>query len=124
MRVNAGTVTAYIEELPDDRRKAFSTLRTMMEKAAPAAKPTMKYGLPTWEWHGPLFALASRPRVMEIYVAEADLVAKRKRTLGDVEVGTSSIRFKRIEDLKLDVVAQLFEEAAARRKGGPKAPGA
>jgi uncharacterized protein YdhG (YjbR/CyaY superfamily) len=94
----------------------------MIEKAAPQAKPTMKYGLPTWEWNGPLFALASRPHTLELYVAEPDLVTKREKILGDVEVGTASIRFKRIEDLNLEIVAALLADAADRRKGGPTAP--
>ena len=59
---------------------------------------------------------------MELYVAEPDLVAKRKKSLGSVEVGTSSIRFKRIEELNLDIVAGLLTDAADRRKGGAKAP--
>jgi len=49
-------------------------------------------------------------------------VAKRKKTLGDVEVGTASVRFKRIEDLNLAIVAALLADAADRRKGGPTAP--
>ena len=122
MKLNEGTVSAYLAELPVERRKALETLRAMIEKAAPQAKPTMKYGLPTWEWNGPLFALAARPLGLELYVAEADLVARRKKTLGDVEVGTASVRFKRIEDLNLATVASLLADAAERRKGGPKAP--
>jgi len=122
MKSNAGTVSAYLDELPVERRKALETLRAMIEKAAPKARPTMKYGLPTWEWNGPLFALAARPHGMELYVAEPDLVAKRKKTLGDVEVGTASVRFKRIEDLNLAIVAALLADAADRRKGGPTAP--
>ncbi len=122
MKSNAGTVSAYLGELPLERRKALETLRGMIEKAAPQAKPTMKYGLPTWEWNGPLFALAARPHGLELYVAEADLLAKRKKTLGDVEVGTASVRFKRIEDLRLEVVEALLADAADRRKRGPTAP--
>jgi len=122
MKSNAGTVSAYLNELPAERQKALETLRGMIEKAAPQAKPTMKYGLPTWEWNGPLFALAARPHGMELYVAEPDLLTKRKKTLGDVEVGTASVRFKRIEDLNLGIVAALLADAADRRKRGPTAP--
>jgi len=122
MKSNAGTVSAYLDELPAERRKALETLRGMIEKAAPQAKATMKYGLPTWEWNGPLFALAARPLGLELYVAEADLLVRRKKSLGDVEVGTASVRFKRIEDLKLEVVAAVLADAAERRKGAAKAP--
>jgi uncharacterized protein YdhG (YjbR/CyaY superfamily) len=124
MKSNAGTVSAYLSELPEEQRKALEALRAMIERAAPKAKPTMKYGLPSWEWNGPLFALAARPRAMELYVAEPDLVAKRKKTFGDVEVGTASVRFKRLEDLNLEIVAALLADAADRRKGGSTAPGA
>jgi len=122
MKSNAGTVSAYFELLPSDRRKAFETLRAMIEKAAPHAKGSMKIGFPSWEANGPLFALASRQFGMELYVAEADLVAKRKKTLGDAEIGTTCIRFKRIEDLNLAIVEALMVEAADRRKRGPTAP--
>ena len=121
MKSNAGTVSAYLDALPPERKKALETLRSMIEKAAPKAKGSMKYGFPSWEWNGPLFALAARPHAMELYVAEADLVAKRKKTLGNAEVGTTSVRFKRIEDLNLEIVAALLLDAADRRKGGPTA---
>ena len=116
MKSPAGTVTAYLEALPEDRRKALETLREMIERAAPKAKGSMKIGLPSWDWNGPLFALASRPHAMELYVAEPDLLAKRKKALGEVEVGTASVRFKRIEDLNLEVVAALLAGAADRRR--------
>jgi uncharacterized protein YdhG (YjbR/CyaY superfamily) len=116
MKSNVGTVSAYLGELPAERRRALETLRAMIEKAAPSAKASMKYGLPSWDWNGPLYALASQPRFMELYVAEIDLVAKRKKTLGDVEIGKSCIRFKRIEDLNLEIVAALLQDAADRRK--------
>src|SRR5262245_44781559 len=117
MKTNTGTVTAYIDALPPERRRAFETLRGMFEKAAPKAKGSMKLGFPAWELGGPLFALVARERVLELYVAEPDLVHKRKRGLGDVEVGTTSVKFKRIEDLDLAALAELLADAADRRKG-------
>ena len=117
MKVNAGTVTAWLEALPADRRAALSKLREMIEHAAPKVKGTMQYGTPSWHLKGPLFAMSSQKSYMEILVGEPDLVAKRKKTLGDVEVGTASVRFKRIADLNLDEVAALLADAADRRKG-------
>jgi uncharacterized protein YdhG (YjbR/CyaY superfamily) len=116
MKVNAGTVTAWLEALPADRREALSKLREMIEHAAPKAKGTMQYGTPSWHLGGPLFAMSVQKNYMELLVAEPALVAKRKKTLGEVEVGTAGFRFKRLADLKLDVVAALLEEAAALRK--------
>jgi uncharacterized protein YdhG (YjbR/CyaY superfamily) len=115
MKSNAGTVTAWLEALPTERGAALSKLRAMIEHAAPKAKGTMQYGTPSWHLNGPLFAMSAQRSYMELLVAEPDLVAKRKKTLGEVEVGTAGFRFKRIQDLNLEVVAALLEEAASRR---------
>ena len=116
MKQNAGTVTAWLEALPADRCLALTKLRELIEHAAPKAKATMQYGTPSWHLNGPLFAMSSQRSYMEILVAEPDLVAKRKKLLGEVEMGTAGFRFKRLADLNLEIVAQLLEEAAARRK--------
>jgi uncharacterized protein YdhG (YjbR/CyaY superfamily) len=116
MKSNAGTVTAWLEALPPERRAALTKLREMIEHAAPKAKGTMQYGTPSWHLKGPLFAMSAQTSHMELLVAEPDLVAKRKKTLGEVEVGTAGFRFKRLQDLNLEIVASLLEEAAARRK--------
>jgi uncharacterized protein YdhG (YjbR/CyaY superfamily) len=116
MKVNAGTVTAWLEALPAERRAALSQLREMIEHAAPKAKGTMQYGTPSWHLKGPLFAMSAQPGYLELLVAEPDLVAKRKKSLGAVEVGTAGFRFKRLQDLNLEIVASLLEEAASRRE--------
>ena len=116
MKINTGTVTAWLDALPDDRRRALTRLREMIEHAAPKAKGTMQYGTPSWHLNGPLFAMSVQKSYMELLVAEPALVAKRKKTLGEVEVGTAGFRFKRLEDLDLEVVAALLDEAAARRR--------
>jgi uncharacterized protein YdhG (YjbR/CyaY superfamily) len=116
MRQNVGTVTAWLDALPADRRDALTKLRELIEHAAPKAKGTMQYGTPSWHLGGPLFAMSSQPSYMEILVADPELVAKRKKTLGTVEMGTAGFRFKRLADLDLEGVASLLEAAAAKRK--------
>lgn len=113
----AKTVTAYIEELPSDRASAIRKLRTLIRKAAPEAEESMKYGLPTYEFAGPLFALASQKQYLALYVAEIDLVASYERRLGKTDVGKSCIRFRKLDDLSLDAVAALLDAAAKRRRG-------
>jgi len=115
MKSNAGTVTAYLDALPPERRDALLRLRALIERAAPAAKASMSLGLPSWDWKGPLFALAAQQRYLELYVADSDLIAARKKTFGNVEVGKASIRFMRIEDLDLPAVEKLLVDAARNR---------
>jgi len=123
MTSKATTVTAYLKELPADRKSAIAKLRTLIKKTAPDVKEAMEYGLPMYSMNGPLFALASQKRYLALYVAETDLVKTHKPRLGKVNVGKSCIRFKKLEDLSLEAVAALLDETAARRRqqGGRKA---
>ena len=116
MKTNVGTVTAWLDALPPDRKAALAKLREMIEHAAPKAKGTMQYGTPSWHLGGPLFAVASHPASMELLVAEPALVARFKKRLGEVEMGTAGFRFKRLEDVDLAAVAELLDAAASRRK--------
>ena len=84
MKSNAGTVSAYLDELPAERKRALETLRAMIEKAAPKAKGSMKYGLPSWEWNGPLFALASKPAGMGSPVSTHTACSPTVSRRGDV----------------------------------------
>jgi uncharacterized protein YdhG (YjbR/CyaY superfamily) len=38
----------YLDELPEDRRKALSKLRTLIRKTAPDAAESIQYGMPSY----------------------------------------------------------------------------
>ena len=72
-------VDAYLEALPAERRQALETIRTLMREAAPDARETMHYGMPTYDLAGMLFAFASQKRYMSLYVIETDVVDRLPR---------------------------------------------
>jgi uncharacterized protein YdhG (YjbR/CyaY superfamily) len=116
-KLNTGTVTAYIDALPFEQGAALRTLRQLIERAAPKAKASMGLGLPSWDLKGPLFALSVGERDMTLFVSEPDLVFARKKSFGNVEVGKTSLKFKRLEDLDLASVEKLLVDTARRREG-------
>lgn len=116
MRSEATTVDDYLAELPPDRRAALSRLRQILGEAAPEALESMKYGHPHWTLAGPLFALAAQKHFLALYVAEHDLVASARPRLGGLDLGKSCIRFRRLDDLPLDVIADIARAAAERRR--------
>ncbi|HEV8197588.1 MAG TPA: DUF1801 domain-containing protein [Gemmatimonadales bacterium] len=110
------TVAAYLREQPADTREALGTIRRMIRKAAPRAREAMGHGMATWSaGHRMLFALARQRNYLALYVGDTPLVAKHRARLGAVDCGKSCIRFKHLDDLDLEGVGALLEEAAGKK---------
>lgn len=114
MQSAAKTVPAYLKELPADRRRALVILRKMIKQAVPDAKESMQSGMATYAVGScPLFALASQKRHLALYVCEWNAMTKYRSRFGKSNCGKGCIRFQKLDDLPLDVVQELIEEAAA-----------
>lgn len=117
MQSDAKTVPAYLKAVPEaDRRKALTTLRGMIRKAAPEATETMQYGMPTYDLNGFLFALAAQKNYLALYVTEHAVVEQFKPRLGKVNCGKSCIRFARLDAIDVGAVGELLTAAAAARR--------
>jgi uncharacterized protein YdhG (YjbR/CyaY superfamily) len=112
MQSPAKTVPAYLKELPVDRRQALATFRKLIKQAAPDAKESMQNGMPTYAVGScPLFALASQKHHLALYVCAWNAMNKNRNKLGKTNCGKGCVRFKKLEDLSLDVVEKLLAEA-------------
>ena len=116
MRSRATTVDQYMNELPEERRAALAPLRTLIKNKIPEAAESMRYGMPYYELDGYLYALASQKQYLAFYVSDPELVEEFKPRLASLDCGKTCIRYKRIEDVPMDVIAELVETAALRRK--------
>lgn len=134
MQSKATTVDDYLKELPEDRRAAISKVRQVIRKNLPkGVAEGMQYGMigyfvphkvypPGYHCDPkqplPFAALASQKNYMSVYLcslyqrpSEEGWVRERFAAAGKkLDMGKSCIRFKRLEDLPLDVVG----EAVAR----------
>ena len=129
MRSEAATVEAYLAELPDERRAAITAVRDVILANLPAGyEETMNWGMIAYEvplstypdtYNGqPLSyaALASQKNYMALYLTgiymdaeareqfERDYRATGKR----YDVGKSCVRFRKLEDLPLPVIAEAI----------------
>ena len=131
------TPKQYIESLPDDRREIIQAVYDMVRKAAPEFKPHIIYGMIGFglyrytyasgrQGEAPLVALASQKNYVSLYISCATergyLAEVHKDRLGKVTVGKSCIRFKKLEDLNLQVAAELVAESAKLYKEGKLFP--
>jgi hypothetical protein len=124
----ATSVAHYLAELPADRRRAIEAVRNVvLEHLPPGYEETMQYGMisyiipfsryPDTYNNQPLAvaALANQKRYMALYLtgiyAEDDSSWFRERwtaTGKKLDMGKSCVRFKRLEDVPLDVVGEAI----------------
>ena len=129
MRSEASTVDQYLAELPDDRRQAIQQVRKIVSENLPNGyEEAMNWGMITY--HVPLetypdtynkqplmyAALASQKNHMAVYLSgiyTSDVARKRfetayKATGKRFDVGKSCVRFKKLDDLPLDLIGKTI----------------
>ena len=151
VRSDAETVEEYLDQLPDDRRAALEAVRATILANLPAGiEEVMNWGMITYQvpldtfadtYNGkPLMyaALASQKDHMAVYLTPVwsmpgrldgfrdDYLATGKK----LDMGTSCVRFTRLDDLPLDVIGaavgavsmEEFLRSSSTTESGTKRP--
>ena len=125
----AKSVEEYLLMVPGDRRKDIDFLHDFIQKAVPNLKPyfasnMIGYGSFYYldskkqkrDW--PIIALANQKNYITIYVCtivgDKAAAEKYKKELGKLTKGISCIRFKKVEEIKLEtlkIVLKLAEKS-------------
>ena len=132
----AKTVAGYLAELPEERRAELARVRQVLRRHMPKGyKETLGYGVITWSvplkvypdtYNGqPLCyaALANQKNYLSVYVmcvygnkALAGRLREGFKKAGKrLDMGKSCIRFKRADDLALDVIGELIAAVPMER---------
>jgi len=123
----AQTVAEYLEALPEERRKVVAALRKVVKKHLPKGyvehmgSGMIGYGIPLERYPNtynkqPLsyIALAAQKNYYALYLMCLYSDDTRTKWFADafkkagkkLDMGKSCVRFKRLEDLPMDVIAQ------------------
>lgn len=132
MNYKAESIKDYIDQIPEERQAIMKKIRTILKKNMPKGfKETLGYGMPAWVvphskypdgYHCdpkiplPFISFASQknfialyhmgiyaePKLMKWFVAEYPKHCKRK-----LDMGKSCIRFKKMEEIPYDLIAEL-----------------
>lgn len=138
MRYEASTPDEYIQQIPEDRKEAFSMLRQAINSNIPEGfEETINYNMPGWVvphsiypdgYHCdpklplPFMSLASQknfiavyhmgiyadPELMTWFTQEFSKHCKRK-----LDMGKSCIRFKWIDDIPFELIGELSGKMTA-----------
>jgi hypothetical protein len=137
MQSKAATVARYLEELPAGRRAALEAVRACMrEHLDPLFEEGMQYGMigyyvphrvypPGYHCDPkqplPFAGLASQKNHLSLYLMcaygpEREQAFRKAwaRTGKKLDMGRACIRFKKAEDLALDVIARTLRKSTAR----------
>jgi len=128
MKSKATTIEGYIENLPEDRRLAIQAVRQVILKHLPKGyEEVMQYGMlgyvvPLKAFPAgylnrknepvPYICLASQKNYMSIYMmsvygpGEAQFRKEYAATGKKLDMGKSCVRFKKVDDLALDVIGK------------------
>jgi Domain of unknown function (DU1801) len=139
MQSKATTVEQYLAELPDDRRQAIEAVRrVILENLDEDYEEGMQYGMIGYYmphrvhpagYHCdpsqplPFANLGSQKNHMALYLmcvyGESDLARWFReawaKTGKKLDMGKSCVRFKKVEDLALDVIGQAIKRVPAKK---------
>lgn len=132
MQSKAATVAEYLKELPADRREAISKVRSVIRKNLPKGyAECMSYGMigyvvphkiykPGYHCNPsqplPMACLASQKNYMTLHLSAIYMNTVSEQWLREefeargkrLDMGKGCIRFKKLEDLPLDVIGQAI----------------
>ena len=142
MRSQASTVKDYLAELPPDRREAIAAVRqTILANLPSGYEEVMNWGMITYqvplEIHPDTYnkkplmyaALANQKNHMAVYLSgiymdeglQQEFEVKYRATGKRYDVGKSCVRFRKLEDLPLELIAESIQalemEEFIRRTG-------
>lgn len=125
---SAKNTQEYLAMLPDERRNILEKLDKIIRQTAPQLKDYFAYNMPGYgsftytnykkeEIQWPIISMASQKNYISVYVCaveDGEYIAEKYRDkLGKVSVGKSCIRFKKLEDLDLEIFEKVIQAAVA-----------
>ena len=129
VRSSAATVEEYLDELAPDRREQIEIVRSVVVDNLPNGyDESMNWGMITWEIplerypktynKQPLMyaALASQKNYMSLYLmcvythegTQTEFERRFKESGKKLNMGKSCVRFKKVDDLPLDLIADTI----------------
>ncbi|MBI5963134.1 MAG: DUF1801 domain-containing protein [Chloroflexi bacterium] len=119
MQSTAKDVTAYLEEVPAERRAALAQLRKLCLATLKGFDESMQYGGPVYSRNGVAeVGFASQKHFIGLYILRTDVMKTHRDLLKikGVSLGKGCIRYSKPEKIDFKVVESMLR-ATARSTG-------
>jgi uncharacterized protein YdhG (YjbR/CyaY superfamily) len=112
MQSRAQTVTEYMRDVPDEHLDALTELREICLQTLRGFKESMEFGIPSYSRNGQLtVAWASTPKEeIQLQIFHEPTLKKFKPLLKHLDVGKSTIHFKKPEQLDSALIRKILED--------------
>jgi uncharacterized protein YdhG (YjbR/CyaY superfamily) len=101
-------IDEYIAGFPNDVQAILAKIRRTIRKAAPDAKETIKYQMPTFTLKGNLVSFAAYKRHIGLYPAPTG-TQKFNKALSVYRAAKASVRFPLDQPIPFDLISQLVK---------------
>ena len=101
-------IDSYIASFPEETRKLLQQLRITISKAAPEAKETINYGMPTFTLKGNLVHFAAFKNHIGFYPTPSGIEAFKKE-LSVYEGAKGSVQFPLAKPIPFDLISKIVE---------------
>jgi uncharacterized protein YdhG (YjbR/CyaY superfamily) len=115
---SAPTVDAWFTEVDAKRKPALEAVRAIAVKHLGAGAERMSYGMPAYvrpDDDAPVFAFNSQKQHISLYVSTR-VHPLHAEALAKLDTGKSCIRFRKPEQIDLDLVDRLLADTAKLSK--------
>ena len=113
----ADAISGYFENLKNPKHlDDLKQLRAFLEEKLPDVSVDLRYGMPTYaNGEDVVVAMASQKNYMSLYM-DTDTVEAHRAELGKLDCGKGCIRFKKLDDLPLDVIDTILQETLKKQE--------
>ena len=112
MQSTARDVTAYLEEVPAERKAALVQLRKLCLAALKGFEESMRYGGPCYSRNGVVeVGFASQKHFIGLYILRTDVMNSHRDLLKikGVSLGKGCIRYSKAEKIDFKVVESMLK---------------
>lgn len=107
-RTEPRTIDEYIAQFPDDVQAILLSIRATIREAAPDAKEALRYGLPTFVWHGNLVHFGAFREHIGFYPDPSGIDAFRAE-LAPYRTSKGAIQFPLGMPVPYDLIRRITE---------------
>ena len=111
MQSQAKTVTAYIQEVPDERKAALKKLRVLCRSTLVGFEECMDYGGPSYKRNGVVeVGFMSQKHFIGLYILRTDVMNTHRDKLKGkgVSIGKGAIRYSSPDKIDYSVVESML----------------
>jgi uncharacterized protein YdhG (YjbR/CyaY superfamily) len=101
-------IDSYIANFPEETRKLLQQLRITISKAAPGAKETINFGIPTFTLKGNLVHFAAFKNHIGFYPTPSGIEAFKKELSG-YDGAKGSVQFPIAKPIPFDLISKIVE---------------